>query len=194
MDDLKLLNIWREGNQRNKVSIDANKLLTELTENLSEFDAKLKKRDSLEITVALIMIPIAILLAYFVDSSLQQLGFGLIVPYCALVIYKLKRVKKYKVQIDAQQSQKAFLTQSKEYLVKEMNLLKTVLYWYILPAFLCASLINLGSDSGQLELILTFIGMIALFGYIYYLNRKALKDDFEPILAQLNQTIEELNN
>src|SRR5690606_3878535 len=100
MDDLKLLNIWREGNQSNKVRIDANKLLTELTKNLSEFDAKLKKRDSLEITVALIMIPIAILLAYFVDSSLQQLGFGLIVPYCALVIYKLKRVKKYKVQID----------------------------------------------------------------------------------------------
>jgi FtsH-binding integral membrane protein len=156
---------------------------------LNAFEGKLKKRDSLEIIVALVMIPIAIVLAYFANSFLQQLGFGLIVPYCLLVIFQLKRVKKFKTRINPIQSQNAFLSQSKDYLVKEMNLLKSVLYWYLLPALICATLINLGSDSSQLEQIITFVVMVIVFAYIYYLNRKAVKNDFEPLIDKITTAL-----
>ncbi len=189
MDELNLKNIWQVGNSHKQVFINTQQLLTELTKDLNAFEAKLKKRDSLEITVALVMIPAAIVLAYFANSFLQQLGFGLIVPYCLLVIFQLKRVRKFKTLINLIQSQNDFLSQSKDYLIKEMNLLKSVLYWYILPALLSATLINLGSDSSQLEQIITFVVMVIVFAYIYYLNRKAVKNDFEPLIDKINSAL-----
>jgi len=98
------------------------------------------------------------------------------------------RVRKYKVQ-DLSLLLRDYLIQYKHYLTKEMTLLNNVVYWYLLPSAVGLLLFFYGIRPDVIKTLQLFSIVLVVFFIIYYLNKKAVKEDIEPLLQKLEESI-----
>ena len=63
----------------------------------------------------------------------------------------------------------------------QIRLLKSVAWWYLLPLFIGVILHNLGGEGGFLSKLLYFAFVLALYGFIYWLNQRAVKTNLLPL-------------
>lgn len=163
-------------------------ILRSVLNDVRHIEQAAKLRNTREIAVGLILMPLFALIAWYVPAFLSKLGALLVIPAVMLIIYKLNKMKKHYPSVHTY-TVLADLQQYKQYLLREKKLLEAVWYWYLLP---CA-----------VPLILFFAGMhqyllilltLPLFGFIYYLNIKAVKTQIAPVLKQLEAEIEKLED
>lgn len=192
MLEKELKKLWQDAAPTEKIKFEKSKLLIDLDYELKKMERQIKNRDLREIIVALLLIPFFIYLAINAELLLSQIAAGLLVIYCCFVIYKLRSVKRYKKD-NFSGSLKEQLQQMRIYVQKERNLLDTVLYWYLLPAAF-PILLFFGSTVGVgLKLVIYGLVLVAVFTGIYFMNKNAVKQNFDPVLEQLDEAIGELN-
>lgn len=189
MSDKELIKIWKKVNDFELVTIHQDNLLHDLGNELSLFEKTIRKRDKTEIGIALGLIPLFAVIAYFVPSLISKIGALLVIPSALLVVFMLKKVKKHKKE-DLSAPLKNHLIQYKIYVEKEIQLLKNVVYWYLLPLFLCLTLFYFGFEY---PLFFIFLNMI-IYVYIYYLNKKAIRNYFLPLIEKIDSSIKMLED
>lgn len=187
----ELKKIWQQASPEEIIKLDKSKLLVELDTELTRFNKGLIRRDKREIGVALFLIPFFLIAVIFIQGTLSKIALGLGIPYCILVIYVLKNVKKYQVS-DFTIPLREFLIKQKNYLEKERALLDNILYWYILPPSVSTILFFYSRQMPQPKLYLFISVVVLVMAFIYYLNKKAVKDDFDPVIKRLDETIKKL--
>ena len=75
-----------------------------------------------------------------------------------------------------------------------MILLDNILYWYILPPFVIAILFFMGLPLTTMMWI-TKMGFVLLVSIgVLYLNKRAVKKQFKPLIKQLDETISNLED
>ena len=193
MADKNIQKIWKEALESESPLTGKIKILKDLDGAVKTVEGQIKIRDRIEIIVAILIIPFFVF-ALFRDISLwSKAGALILICYCLLVIYMLKNVKKYKKAFDPLCTIKDQLVNMKDYLTKEKDLLDNVLYWYLLPPFIGASLFFIGRNPGFVVSItyMTFIAL--LYWYIYRLNKKAVKNKFIPLINELDVAIKDLD-
>jgi hypothetical protein len=188
MIDSELKRIWQGAAPEQKLLLDKTRLLIELDHFLNDFEKGLKNRDRREITVAWLMMPVLAVIAVFIPFLLSKIALLLLIPWCGFVIYKLKAVKKYK-PADPALDMKAFLVRQKNYLLEQKKLIASVLYWYVLPPTALLLLFFAGFDLPAYRLIAHCSIVLIVNSVIYYLNRRAIKTDFDPALKKINASI-----
>jgi hypothetical protein len=193
MIENELKRIWQGAAPEQKLLLDKTRLLMELDHFLNDFEKGLKNRDRREITVAWLMIPVLTVIAIFIPFVLSKIAMWLLIPWCLLVIYKLKAVKKLKPAEPAL-DMRTYLLQQKNYLLEQRKLISTVLYWYLLPPTALLLLFFAGFDLPTYRLITHFSIVLAVNGVVYYLNRRAIITDFDPALKKIDDSLEELEH
>jgi hypothetical protein len=196
----ELNKIWQNSTPVELVKFNTSKLLIDLDSNLRSFNKSIKNRDKREIIAAIIVMPIFGAMIYFIPQIFLKMGIlrgvfysaGLIlgILYGILVIYKLKSVRRLKVD-DHSLSMKEYITKQREYLVEERNLLDNVLYWGLLPPVLCVVLIFTGLNMGNAKTGIIVLICILFSAFAYYLNKKTVKKDFNPLIGKLDVTLKE---
>lgn len=163
----------------------------EMNQKVKKFDSSLKTRDTLEIIAVVIVIPVMVYSSIVIPYLLTKIASLLIIPWAFFVIYKLRSIKKSK-PMNLDLSFRKYLVEQRSYLKRQMNLLDNVLYWYILPPFVLSILFWLGFPLEPIVFI-SKVGFFLLVSIgVLYLNKRAVKKQFKPLIKHLDETISNL--
>lgn len=184
----ELTAIWQQSAKTEVVKFNPSELLADLDSQLRNFDKCLKKRDRREVIAAAIVILIFGAGAILFTGIISKIGLLLCALYGVMIIYVLRNVKKHKPN-SYTLPVKDYLVKHREYLVKERNLLKNVIYWYLLPPFIGEVLFFIGQNMGTISLIISILIVFGINAYIYFLNKVGVKKVFDPLVLQIDKTI-----
>lgn len=187
----ELERIWQNSTKEEVVKFNKSKLIIELDSQLKSFDRSIKNRDRREIIAAAIIIPIFGIGALFLPGILLKIGSMFIASFGILVIYMLRRVKKYKAD-NFSLPVKEYLLKHRQYLIKERNLLNNVLYWYILPPLIGVILFFIGCKLKGYILIILILIVFAFNAFAYFINKMTVKKDFDLLIKRIDLSIHDL--
>ncbi|MGW9686454.1 hypothetical protein [Flagellimonas sp. 2504JD1-5] len=198
MIENELIAIWQSSPKHEQIKFEKSKLMLDVQARLDSFDSGVKRRDFIEISAAVLMIPFFLYQAYRLPNVLAKVGAFWIVIYCGFVIYKLLKVKKEKP--NEASSYLEYLRQSKNYLEKQKKLLENVLYWYILPGLMgcvvmMAGILDLLNKPFQeiikIKKVWISLSLFTAIGvFTYWLNKRAVKKELFPRLKKVNELID----
>lgn len=196
-DDLKTG--WKTEVEKTGKQQDLTRLVESLEKETKKLDKSIKRRDIMEISIALLLIPVWAWKLFYSASLLQTIGLWIAIVACIYIPYKLLKARQ--VESAKDDSLLAFLSVEKSKLEKQKELLETIAIWYLSPLMVAIVLITAGSkvdDAGvpqiseQLMVYYLFCGV--LYVGIYFLNKSAAKKKFAPLLDRVNQQIQELKS
>jgi phage-related minor tail protein len=183
--------IWQNSNKFEVVEFDKAELQGELNKNLQYFDRLVKRRNIREnIGAALVMILSGAGLFIF-NSLLSQIGMIIGVLYGALVIIMLWKTKQ-KRPLAYGLPTIEFLKKYRDYLAGERNLASNVIYWYLAPPYIACLLFFIGEEISIIHLAINLLGILALYSFIFFRNKKGVKKTFNPLIEKVDQAISEL--
>lgn len=188
MKDEDSIKIWKTANMQNKIDVET--LIYKIENKKNSFENKIKSRNYLEIIAAVFVNLIFGYKLTVVDSIVSKIGCIVILLSSYLIVYKLlnTRTAAKKINTSILESLENHLV----YVKNEAKLLKTVLWWYILPINIGVLLLIIG-DSDNL-FIIALVTVILLIGGIIVkkVNKKALKTEVQPKIKEIEKEIEKL--
>ena len=192
MREHDLISIWKSSADKERITINEEKLMSELTINMKKFDKKVFYRDLREIIIAIIMLPIFVFIAYAIPMILSKVGAIILSLWCIYVIYYLRKNNKQNPNLD-QLPNKEYLTEKRAFLLNQYNLVNGALYWYITP-FCIGTLFFINGVDLPLGKSILFNGIIiAMSAVIYFMNKKAARVNIQPKIDEVDHLISELN-
>lgn len=209
MNDQNLIDIWKESSQNIQLNLNYKDLANEMKRKAVQLDKDIKKRNQLEIGLALLLLPVALYLFFEVPYYLFKSGVLLMAVWFLYVIYKLKKTRGLKTDYEANTTLKGQLKKQKKYVKEEVKLLRNVFYWYLLPPYTCLLLMissayfhrDIQWENSFLQGLLSeniyghlvyIIFLTALYFYIYKLNMKAIAKDLMPVVYDIERIEKEL--
>ncbi|MEM9648535.1 MAG: hypothetical protein AAF969_08640 [Bacteroidota bacterium] len=197
MIENELIQIWQSSPKHERIKFEKSKLMLDVQSKLNSFDRAVKRRDFIEIGVALVMIPFFLYQVYKQPNALAKFGAICIVAYILFVVYKLLKVKKEKPSESS--SYLEYLKESKSYLEKQMRLIDTVLYWYILPGLIGCTIMMVGildlvnkpwQEIIRIKKIWMALSIFTAVGvFTFWLNKRGVKKEFIPRLEKVDKLI-----
>ena len=174
-------------------------VIESLEKETTKLDKSIKRRDYLEISIALLLIPVWTWKLFYAASLMQTIGLWIAIFACLLIPYKLLKAKQ--VDTTKDDSILSFLNTEKNKLEKQKTLLESVAIWYIAPLFTAIILITAGAtvDASGIpqiteQLTIYYGCCVLLVVGIYFLNKRAVKKQLSPLLDNVNKRIQELTN
>lgn len=184
--DLK--DIWKQATQEELVSLDQEQLIRDMKEEHQILSAAIRKRDRLEIGVALVLMPFFLIGAFFLTAIISKLGALLMLAVLGFIIYRLRSARRYEPASLAESSRE-YLLKLKIYYTIQRDLLREVAYWYLAPLFICICLIQLGFDMKPVVLVINIAMVAFLYIWIYFMNQSAVKKKYDPFLAEIDEKL-----
>jgi hypothetical protein len=197
LDDLKAN--WKTAIESDNSTQDLSPMIELLVKETSKVDKSIKRRDRLEISIALLLIPVWSWKLFYSASLVQTTGLWIAIVACLYIPYKLLKAKQINAPKD--NSVMAFLQFEKIKIENQKKLLESVAVWYIAPLMVAIVLITAGAtvdETGipriteQLAIYYGFCVMLVIG--IYFLNKRAVKKQLLPLLDKIKQRISELND
>jgi predicted membrane channel-forming protein YqfA (hemolysin III family) len=173
--------------------------LNQLEKETSKLDKSIKRRDFLEISIALLLIPVWCWKLFYSAGLMQTVGLIVLILACIYIPYKLLKAKRIKAPKSS--SVVDFLRVEKQKLENQKKLLETVAWWYISPMFLGIILVTLGAQLDEFGVPHINPQMWSYYGFCillvigtYGLNKRAAKKQFSPMINKVDQRLKELAN
>lgn len=200
MEEHELKDIWAKSSGVTHIKFNASQLINELTKTMDRIDRKIKSRDTREIGVSIFGILLFGYMAYEIPFPLTKFACVLTQLWFMYVIYRLRATRRNE-KPDLSLPFKEQLNQRKAYLMQQEYLLRSVLYWYILPPFICNVLFfaGIGDTTPYDSFILnqlpestsSKIGILIFtsifYAYIVWMNRRAAKENFLPVIKDIEK-------
>lgn len=194
LEELKV--IWKKQETDKQEQLTKEQLVMMLNNKLISFDEKIKKRDWLEIAVALVTALICAVLLFYVQSIWYQLGCLSLIFASAVIIYKLQSAKSNAADqyLGADRSFGEHLKEELQKMKTQRKLLKSVLWWYLLPIFLGIVFFVIGFEQRLLYKIVYLVAIVMVYGYIWKLNQDAVAEKINPIIDDIQEAIDFIEN
>jgi len=203
MIEQELKKVWNSSNDE-KIKLDMSRLIIDINRSIHLMKTRVYHRDRREIIGCIAGIFGFTVMALTIPFPVTQVACILTIIWFAYVIYRLKSIKPLN-QPDASLPFTDQLESRKVYLKKQAKLLDSVLYWYVLPHFIFNIIFIMGlgdpvSSSLLTDLLPTelrekviSIAVLAIFyGYIFWLNRRAVKENWEPLIRNVEKVQQQL--
>ena len=183
MTDNDIKSLW----QHRSYDGDISKVSAQVRHAIGKFEKGIKIRDNAEIIVAVILIPVFSVVAYYVQPLLSRIGAFLTIPGVLIIVFTLRRVKQYR-PVYGRLPLKEYLERYRLYMEKQMQLLMKVVWWYLLPCAIPITLFFIGQERYFFALL-----VLPFYFYVYRLNRWTAEHEIRPLIDQLDQEIAELD-
>lgn len=193
MDENLLKRLWVNANREQKVEIDAEKLITSINDQMLYMEKTIKKRDKIEIFVAVLMMLLFGCLLVVIPQVLAKIGAAILVVNCTLIIFKLIHARKVEIKQEAGSEIKYNLMISLQQVRQQITLLNTMLWWYLLPLFIGVLCFYYAISQSFISKVIYTIVVTVLYGYIWYLNKKAVREQLKPLEDGIIQALNELS-
>jgi CubicO group peptidase (beta-lactamase class C family) len=199
MDSDNFQQAWQAHSSQTRVTVDADLLLKELQRNQQIFRAMISRRDFIEIAIALLLLPLWFYLGVtFSEPWTWYLSVPVLVWIAGFTLVFRIRHAQQPPQPDEP------LLNCAQRSVKEVDdqiwLLRNVFWWYLLPPsisllafFAHSSWLLTAAYLDPLHHAYAFVGSISLYclfvlvlyGFVYYLNKRAICTWLQPRRQEL---------
>jgi len=194
-DDLKL--DWQNevAQKNNNTSLAFSSEPLEIEAN--KIDKLVKRQDIIEITTATLFLPVITYLLLNSENAIQLTGYFIWIYVCIITPYKL--VKARMIKVDKDNNMKSYLQAEKQKTIGQLDLLRTFVWWHIIPILVGLILVSAGSTldetgtlhiSFSLKIYYSFCTLGAIGVYFY--NKKMAENKFKPLLDKINQRLDEI--
>jgi len=194
-DDLKL--DWQNevAQKNNNTSLAFSSEPLEIEAN--KIDKLVKRQDIIEITTAILFLPVITYLLLNSENAIQLTGYFIWIYVCIITPYKL--VKARMIKVDKDNNMKSYLQAEKQKTIGQLDLLRTFVWWHIIPILVGLILVSAGSTldetgtlhiSFSLKIYYSFCTLGAIGVYFY--NKKMAENKFKPLLDKINQRLDEI--
>jgi hypothetical protein len=190
----ELIKIWQSSSNQERIKFDKSKLMIELQSSLERLHRWWKYLEIVEMISAIIIILSFSLIAYHAPFTPTKIASVLFVIFGVNILIKLFGIKKFKPS-DLEESYVVYLNKTKEYLEAQKKLLKTSIYWVILPIYPVMLLFFAGPwqiSSTRYLIVVIYLVAIGMGVYGYFLNKKRVKNEINPRITRVNELIKEL--
>lgn len=195
LDDLK--QDWQQAVTTPANAENLTEVIAMLEQETIKTDKEIKRRDILEISIAILLIPAWIYGWINSVSAMQSVGYAVALAACVYIPYKLLNAKKIDALKD--DSIKAFLELEQQKIKQQKQLLESIVWWYLAPLTTAIVLITLGAtvDAAGIphlnDYLTKYYGFLVLLVVgVYFLNKRAAKKKFGPLLDKIDQRLAEL--
>ena len=196
LDDLK--QDWQQAVKPSPVGEKFDEMIKMLEQETNKVDKEIKRRDWLEIGIAILLLPVWIYHLPNSESTIQTVGLICAIASCCLVIYTLHKAKQVEKPKDT--SVKAFLETEIDKVKNQKVMLESIVWWYIGPLSLSIVLVTLGANVSETGVPIVDRGLVIYYGFLgllvigtYLLNKRGAKKKFGPLLEKLERRLAELN-
>lgn len=197
LDDLK--KDWQKTINTPTNETNLKEVVAMLEKETTKIDKEIKRRDIIEISIAVLLIPAWLYGLSTTVSLMQTAGYIIAIAACIYIPYRLIKAKH--ITPKKSNSIRDFLINEKQKVAQQKTLLESIVWWYLAPLASAIVLITLGAsvnESGIPQVntqLATYYGMLALlFIGVYLLNKRSAKKRFGPLLEQIDKRLEELAN
>jgi hypothetical protein len=201
MDPDELKGAWQAQATPGPLRVDAGLLREELRRRQRAFAATIFWRDVREVGVCLLLIPVWIYLG--IDRSFHWTWYLMVPALVWIASYLLAdRLRAGRRQPEPSEPLRRHVEASLEQLNRQIRLLRTVFWWYLLPIAL-AKLAFVGHDawdgrSGGWWMLLAMsevlgLGVLVIAG-VYWLNQYVVRTDLEPRRRELEAMLTSLED
>lgn len=189
LDDWK--DTWQAADESAESALSDEDLLRLVKEQSKAFDQKIRRRDRREgIAAALVALLFSTML---LDPSwLVRIGALIVIGSSAFVYWTLRRARTGYAPPSLDQPVAAAIRTEREKVDEQIRLLKTVLWWYLLPPGVGLLLVVVG-DAGLSWFTLGYgVGVALLGGGIYYFNQRKVRAHLRPRRKELTRLLRQV--
>lgn len=205
MEEQELKNIWKNSSKTEDINVNTSQLLKDFKVGMEDRERIVLRRDQREVIAAIIGVFGFGYSFYAYPYIISRIGAVIGLVALAYIVFKLRNNRKSKLV------QKLFLpiqeqlNSQKQFMLSQYKLLDTVIYWVSIPIFMANTLLIWGvskseqtlpvleqvSTKWEYKIIITFF-LALLFGYIGWMNKKAAKVNWKPLIKQIDSILDSL--
>jgi hypothetical protein len=148
-----------------------------------------RRRDRIEIGVALLMLPLFGWLAIASRNDVSRAGAAIVAVACALIPFRLRAARR--PESDPGQPLLVRLRQELSQVEAQDRLLSSVAWWYLAPLGVGVILFVGGTASRTWGAVYAVV-VIAVYTWLYHLNRRAVVTELQPRARELQDWISHL--
>ena len=191
MEDDQLQRLWQKGPAATPIIHQKEQLMQSLQDQVQAQEKQLQGRNQREMAAAAVVglgFGAAVLIA---ENPMMKWGAVLLLVYALMVPLILQYARRRRPLVRPAQPAIDYLRTGKAYLQYERRLARRVLYWYLLPPYVGLACFWAGMDMPLSIYVLFMAGLTALYTYIFLQNQKAVRQEFDPLIAQLETSLQE---
>ncbi len=156
-----------------------------------ELDRTLRRRDRRE-TVVAVAVSLLFLAAFPVSGLVTRVGILVTVAAAIFIVFVLRRARRGEGTPDPDAPLLVVLHRERERVGAQIRLLRSVVWWYILPIGVGVMLI-FGGGVGWGPLTMGYGAAVVVLGWVVHaLNQKAVRTELVPRHEELDSLLREL--
>ena len=195
MED-ELIKIWQSSSRQQRLKFEKSKLMIELQSSLGRLHRWWKYLTLIEVISAIIGILGFGFIIYKAPFTTTKVASVLIIIFYINILIKVLGIKKFKPS-DSEENYLEYLKKVKKYLEVKKRLLKTAIYWVILPIYPMLLLFFIGFwhiPTKRYLIITIYLVSIGMGIYGYFLNKKRVKNEINPRIDRVDELIKQLKD
>lgn len=187
MNDEFLQSAW----QKMKAPLQTENILDVTMSEMETIKRKVRRRNRREIGAAIFLMLFFMPIGYFAANIYSKIGAFIVVLSAIMIIVMLQN-RKNTATADITLPAVLYLYQHLNYLKKEVSILSTVLYWYILPLLIGFAIFFIGQDDNKIRSLIFHYALLIFVGLlVYILNKVAVKLILQPLVTKLETLLKE---
>ena len=190
MNDLELKQLWQSQALPPRASaVDAG-VVEKMQKRMKRFDRTLFWRDARELAAC------GVVAIWFgrnltpAHSVTTQLGAVVVILSCLFIVWRLMAARRGQRSFPERDSVAEFLTAELAKVSRQIRLLQSVLWWYILPLYVGVALIFFGGAAGFGDKAAIVVVLVLTGGFLHGINQYAVRKSLLPLKRELEATLQ----
>ena len=188
MKDDELKRLWQQQTVAPGPQIANTEVALQMKKRMDRFNRGIFWRDAREVGACLALTAWAGYGLACTASALTHAGHVIIILSSAFIAFRLTTTRRKNQVGQCSDSVSRFLVAEGVRIQNQINLLRSVLWWYILPLLSGAILMVLGQEVSSIRKGVV-LGVMILFGWlVHWLNQRAIRTSLLPLKRELDRT------
>jgi hypothetical protein len=189
MNDAELKQLWARQQLASSAAAADTELVAKMKKKMRKFNRSLFWRDTRELAACVLTAGCFSYEFMRRRSTLETAGSLVIVLSAVFIGWRLISARRTHPPVQETAATGDFVRAELAKVSRQTHLLKTVLWWYLLPLFIGVELFELGHPQSLTDQLVTLAVNVALYGFIYWLNLRAVRKHLAPLKQELEHSL-----
>jgi hypothetical protein len=192
MNDLELKQLWQQQVLTPPTKVPDEQLIAAMKKKMTQFGRTLFWRDVREVAACLILIVLFLPDFFRFNQWLAKAGCLVVVVTAIYIGIRLVAAQRIGDRKSAGDTLRGYLLMERQKLDRQIHLLRTVLWWYILPLYVGAVMVVFGIGGGLVHKVGFAVFYALVCAWIWWLNQQSVKKHLMPLRAEVEERLNEL--
>lgn len=189
-DDLS--STWQQQNERPLSPEEREAMVARICRRVERVGGTIFRRDLIETVVGVALVFFFGRMVFYFDDLISKSGAGFLVIWILFIIWRLHRTRTIQRPAPIDAPVREFCRIERDRLERQIQLLRSVLWWYIAPIIVGANVVYIGTNGlGRQSLFYAFLTGLMAWG-VYLANRAAASSGLVPLRDEVSNVLGQL--